>query len=359
MSIRNNGAATARPTISVCVPMFNNSATIARCLGSILGQDGVDFEIIVIDDDSSDDCAAIARQMLRPGDRLVRNTPRLGLNGNHNKCLQLARGECVQFVHGDDWLLPDALQTLARYFDDPAVGLAFAPREVESDDPTWTKWNESLHTGFRHLEEYNCGRDLVSQVASRGVHRNWIGEPSCVMFRRQLALDAGQCRPDVYQLVDLDLWLRLMLRSNVCFHPRKLSAHSYTAHTATAHIVGAGKDWLDRLRILTWLTMDPASPRTVRSRARIWWRIIWLRNILESAVLGPSRWTRVKYLGSARIHESEGARLFLLSEVNAPAMAGSIPPDSVEVQHLETAHFGRLVRSGSRVPNSERPLLGH
>jgi glycosyltransferase involved in cell wall biosynthesis len=335
--------------------MFNNSATIARCLWSILDQNGVDFEIIVVDDDSSDDCAAIAREMLRPGDRLVRNTPRLGLNGNHNKCLQLARGKCVQFVHGDDWLLPDALQTLARYFDDPAVGLAFAPREVESDDPTWTKWNESLHTGFRHLEEYNSGRDLVSQVAFRGVHRNWIGEPSCVMFRRQLALDAGQCRSDVYQLVDLDLWLRLMLRSNVCFHPRELSVHSYTAHTATACIVGARKDWLDRLRILTWLTTDPASPTTVRSRARIWWRIIWLRTILECAVLGPSRWTRVKYLGSARIHESEAARRFLLSEVNAPAVAGSIPQDSVEVPYVRAADFGPLARGGSRLSSSERP----
>jgi glycosyltransferase involved in cell wall biosynthesis len=348
VSIRNNGAPATRPTISVCVPMFNNSATIARCLWSILDQNGVDFEIVVVDDDSSDDCAAIAREMLRPGDRLVRNTPRLGLNGNHNKCIQLARGKCVQFVHGDDWLLPDALQTLARYFDDPAVGLAFAPRDVESEDPTWTKWNESLHTGFRHLGEYNSGPDLVSQIASRGVHRNWIGEPSCVMFRRKLALDAGQCRPDVHQLVDLDLWLRLMLRSNVCFHPRELSVHSYTARTATACIVGARKDWLDRLRILTWLTMDPASPRTVRSRARIWWRIIWLRNMLESAILGPSRWTRVKYLGSARIHESEGARRFLSSEVHATEMMASIPRESMRDHHVGP-DFDRLARDGSRL----------
>jgi glycosyltransferase involved in cell wall biosynthesis len=349
VSIRNKGTRAARPTISVCVPTFNNSATIARCLRSIVGQNGVDFEIIVIDDDSSDDCAAIARQMLRPGDRLVRNTPRLGLNGNHNKCLQLARGKCVQFVHGDDWLLPDALQTLARYFDDPAVGLAFAPREVESDDPTWTKWNGSLHTGFRHLVAYNNGSDLVSQVASRGVHRNWIGEPSCVMFRRQLALDAGQCRSDVHQLVDLDLWLRLMLRSNVCFHPRELSVHSYTAHTATAHIVGARKDWLDRLRILMWLTMDPASPRTVRSRARIWWTIIWLQRVLECAVFGPSRWTRVKYLSSARIHESEGARRFLLSEVRATEMVAPIPRESMKDHHVGRPDFDQLARGGSRL----------
>ena len=347
MSIDDGVDSFARPTVSVCVPMFNNSATIARCLGSILGQDGVDFEVIVVDDDSSDGGAAIAQQMLRPGDRLIRNNPRLGLNGNHNECLKLARGKCIQFVHGDDWLLPGALQTLAKYFDDPAVGLAFAPREVDSDDPQWTKWNKDLHTGFRRLAEYNSGADLVSQIASRGVHRNWIGEPSCVMFRRQLAFDAGRCRSDIHQLVDLDLWLRLMLRSSVCFHPRELSVHSYTANTASARIVGARRDWLDRLRILTWLTVDPASPESVRSRARIWWKVIRLRSMLECAVLGPSRWARVKYLAAAVTHESEAARQFMVNEVPASPVAASIRRSSPKIGDSRAAGFSRADHGGS------------
>lgn len=97
----------AKPLISVCIPMYNNGATIERCLRSILEQEGVEFEIVVVDDDSSDDCAAIAATMLRPGDRLLRNEPRLGLNRNHNKCLEVARGGLIQFVHGDDRLLPE------------------------------------------------------------------------------------------------------------------------------------------------------------------------------------------------------------------------------------------------------------
>lgn len=117
--------------------MYNNGATIERCLRSILEQEGVEFEIVVVDDDSSDDCAAIAATMLRPGDRLLRNEPRLGLNRNHNKCLEVARGGLIQFVHGDDRLLPGALQTLSRRFEDPSVGMAFAPRRVESDDIKW------------------------------------------------------------------------------------------------------------------------------------------------------------------------------------------------------------------------------
>ena len=124
MNPSNAESLSASPLISVCVPMYNNAATIKRCLRSVLDQDG-EFEILVVDDDSSDDSVAIAATMLRAGDRLIRNRSRLGPE-NHNKCLELARGSYIQFVHGDDWLLPGALQTLARCFDDPTVGLAFA-----------------------------------------------------------------------------------------------------------------------------------------------------------------------------------------------------------------------------------------
>ncbi|CKN65606.1 glycosyl transferase family protein [Mycobacterium tuberculosis] len=173
----------AKPLISVCIPMYNNGATIERCLRSILEQEGVEFEIVVVDDDSSDDCAAIAATMLRPGDRLLRNEPRLGLNRNHNKCLEVARGGLIQFVHGDDRLLPGALQTLSRRFEDPSVGMAFAPRRVESDDIKWQQRYGRVHTRFRKLRDRNHGPSLVLQMVLHGAKENWIGEPTAVMFR--------------------------------------------------------------------------------------------------------------------------------------------------------------------------------
>ena len=204
------------PAVSVCVPTYNNGETIERCLRSILDQEGVEFEIVVVDDDSSDETAEIAARMLRPGDRLIRNESRVGLNQNHNKCLEQARGRCIQFVHGDDWLLPRALRTMSECFDDPTVGMAFAPRRVDTDDLKWKDRYGNLQTRFRGLRARNHGPSLVRQMALHGANGNWIGEPTCVMFRHRLALDAGGFRNDIYQLVDLDLWDRLMLRSTVC-----------------------------------------------------------------------------------------------------------------------------------------------
>ena len=298
----------ATKSVSVCVPMYNNGATIARCLRSILDQNGVDFEVLIVDDDSSDDGPAIAATMLRPGDRLICNRSRLGLNGNHNRCLELAQGSYVQFVHADDWLLPDALQTLAGCLDDPTVGLAFAPRQVVSDDRKWKRRYGQPHNHFRKLRRRNDGPSLVRQMALRGAYDNWVGEPTCVMFSRKLALDAGGFRTDIYSLVDLDLWLRLMLRSHVCFVPQELSVRSHTATTATRSIAATRRSWLDSLRVLMWMIQDPASPIAIRIIAAVWWVPRWIAVALESAMLGPDRWSRMNILARAPFREFALAR---------------------------------------------------
>jgi glycosyltransferase involved in cell wall biosynthesis len=299
----------ASPTVSVCVPTYNNAATLARCLRSILDQDGVDFEIVVVDDASSDCSADIATAMLRPRDRLIRNETRLGLNANHNKCIALARAACLQFVHADDWLLPGALRRLAPCFDDPAVGVAFAPRQVVQDDvPWWRRTTRRPHRFFPALRDRNEGRSLVAQMMLMGGGSNWIGEPSCVMFRRPLALAVGGMRDDIHQIVDLDFWFRLMLRSRVDFVPGELSVRSHSADTESVRNAKTGQGWLDHLRILTWLLVDPASTSAVRMSAAAWWPLVWLTLNMQVALFGPQRWSRLKTLARAPARELAHAR---------------------------------------------------
>jgi hypothetical protein len=239
---------------------------------------------------------------------LIRNRSRLGLNGNHNKCLELARGRHVQFVHADDWLLPGALKTLAGCFDDPGVGLAFAPRRVMSEDPGWKRRYGQLHTHFWRLRQRNHGPSLVTQIVLSGAVSNWVGEPTSVMFRRELALDVGGLRQDIYQLVDLEFWLRLMLRSDVCFVPQELSVRSHTAATATTQNTATRRKWLDQLRVLTWLIVDPASPIAIRIIAGAWWLAGWIGAALVVVVAGPARLARLKTLALAPFREFAYAR---------------------------------------------------
>lgn len=298
----------ARPTVSVCIPTYNSAATVKRCLDSVLAQQGVDFEIVVIDDDSADGTADLVEAMLRPGDRVIRNVDRLGLVGNHNRCIAEARGTYVQFVHADDWLLPGALAALVAELEQSQGGMAWAPRTIVTDDDEWLKEYGQVHGGFRTLERCNDGRRLVRQVALRGGLNNWVGEPTCVMFRRQLALDAGLFRDDIYQLLDLDLWLRLMLRSTVCFLPQPYSVRHHTPNTETARNAASRRAWLDQLRVLTTLIVDPKAPAGIRTMSAVWWIVVWIRSLAESVVFGPKRLARLRLVASAPVRELRNAR---------------------------------------------------
>lgn len=314
------------PLVSVCIPTYNNAATVARSLDSVLSQEGVDFEIVVVDDDSSDGCADIASARLRPGDRLVRNDRRLGLVGNHNRCLALAKGKYIQFVHADDWLLPGALDTLTRSLESCGGKMAFAPRRIVTEDAHFAKRFGQLHTRFTGLAERNDGHRLAMQVAVRGTHHNWVGEPTCVMFRRDSARDAGGFRDDIFQLLDLDLWLRLMVRGTVCFVPRECSARSHTTATESVRNKALGRDWLDQLRVITSMIVDPRSSTRIRVVNLLWWVPIWLRTVVEGVVLGPQRRARLRASATAPFREFSRARRTLAAtgaEVGASELTGS------------------------------------
>jgi hypothetical protein len=72
--------------------------------------------------------------------------------------------------------------------------------------------------------------------------------------------------------------------------------------------VRARRNWLDHLRILTWLIVDPASPNVVRVAARVLWVLKWVAMCLLVAVFGPERGARLKILADARVTEFARAR---------------------------------------------------
>ncbi|WP_051637416.1 glycosyltransferase family 2 protein [Rhodococcus sp. UNC363MFTsu5.1] len=289
------------PAVSVCIPMYNNADTIARCLESIAGQDFRDFELLIIDDDSTDGSYEIASSLAGENARVLRNEVRLGLVGNHNRCLSLARGRAIQFVHGDDLLLPGCLSTLSPLFDDGRVGLAFAPRIIETEDVTWRERHARLEQNFRDLGSTNEGAALVAQFVRGGARGNWVGEPTCVMVRRSTALDVGGLDEGIYQLVDMDLWMRIMQRSTVAWSPVELSVRFHHGASESFANAAQNKDWLDRYRILSKVVADSSLPLSLRASGFGWGCLVWADLFLASVVRGPDRARRAKLLlGSPR-----------------------------------------------------------
>lgn len=99
--------------ISVIVPVYNVRFCLEECLESILGQSYADLEIILIDDGSTDGSGAVCDAYAARDERIrVIHQPNRGLSAARNAGLEIARGEYISFVDSDDYLLPDALETL-------------------------------------------------------------------------------------------------------------------------------------------------------------------------------------------------------------------------------------------------------
>src|SRR3982751_5869561 len=96
----------AEPAFSVIVPAFNAARTVERCLRSILDQSFSDFELIVVDDASSDDTVAIISKFRDPRLKLLRTERNAGPGSSRNRALASAKGRHIIFVDADDWIEP-------------------------------------------------------------------------------------------------------------------------------------------------------------------------------------------------------------------------------------------------------------
>jgi glycosyltransferase involved in cell wall biosynthesis len=121
-----------RPEVTVVVPTHDREALLRQTLGSILGQRGVDFEVIVVDDGSSDDTAAAVAGLGDPRVRLVRHGRPLGVAAARNRGIAEAAGAWLAFCDDDDLWAPDKLA-----------------RQLQAATQTGANW---VYTGEVHID---------------------------------------------------------------------------------------------------------------------------------------------------------------------------------------------------------------
>ncbi len=197
----------AVPKVSVCIPTYKGGQTIGPAIASVLAQTFTDFELIVIDDCSPDDTAAVVAGFPDTRVRYLRNDANLGPEGNWNRCLAEARGTYFKLLPHDDLLRSDCLARQVDVLEADAlkaIALVFSARDVLAPDG-----RQVARRGFPGARE---GRLLAADVQRLCVRRgtNLLGEPGAVMFRRALVSSVGMfdaCEPYV---IDMDYWFRLL-----------------------------------------------------------------------------------------------------------------------------------------------------
>lgn len=189
----------ASPQVSVVVLTWNRRELLARTLDSILTQTFHALEVIVVDNESTDDTEQAVRDIADPRVRYVRHGNGGNLSVNRNLGIREAAGRWVAFCDDDDLWEPSKLQ---RQMD--AAGQLYPAPSVVGTNAVY--FNEQTvygtllpRTGDRivTLRELLSGRNQVVL--------------SSVLFDRQVVIDAGLFdeSPDVFTIEDLQMWIRL------------------------------------------------------------------------------------------------------------------------------------------------------
>lgn len=119
------------PRVSVLIPAYNAAPWVATAVESVQKQTFGDWEIVAVDDASTDTTASVLDSLAGGRVRVTRNVQNLGMTANWNRCLSLAEGDLVLKLDADDALKPRALELLVRAFDEQV--LAAGIRSLQCD----------------------------------------------------------------------------------------------------------------------------------------------------------------------------------------------------------------------------------
>ena len=169
---------TDTPVVSVVIPAYNAAWCVRKAIDSVLAQNFRDFELIVVDDGSTDDTAS---ELASYGSSIrVISKPNGGMSSARNAGIAQAGGEFVAFLDADDWWLPSKLERqVALMRGRPELGFTSAAARVQDPDG-------------RLLNLWNCDRDnypILLQLfrSNAGI----AGGSSSLMIRRSILEQTG------------------------------------------------------------------------------------------------------------------------------------------------------------------------
>jgi glycosyltransferase involved in cell wall biosynthesis len=191
-----SAARTKQPKVSVVVTCYNLARYLPAALDSVLAQTLRDYELLIVDDHSTDETGTIAAEYTKKytSCRYVQPDRNLGLAGARNFGWQRAAGKYILFLDADDAIAPDTLATLSRALDmDRSVHIAYGRIDVMNDDGGDRRRNPWPNGPF----------SWEGQIA----HLNQL--PYCSLMRRNVLEESGGYRVRDWRAEDASFWSRV------------------------------------------------------------------------------------------------------------------------------------------------------
>src|SRR5450755_77419 len=216
------------PTVSVVIPCYNYGHYLPQCIQSVLDQQGVSLNIVVIDDASSDGSTEIVRNLpeLDPRIRVICHATNQGHIATIGEAMTVGDGDYTVLLSADDLLTPGCLARSAALMEEhPSVGLTYGFPIVFSDAELppartvatrWIIWP---------------GHNWISSLCRTG--RNVLRSPEA-MIRTSVLRQIGQGRPELPHSADFEFWMRAAAISDIGYVGGADQAY-YRAHENNMH----------------------------------------------------------------------------------------------------------------------------
>lgn len=217
--------------VSVCIPTYNGAKYLVESLDCVVNQTYRNLEILIVDDQSTDDSLSIAREFGENDARvrIIKNEKNLGLVGNWNRCIDEAKGDWVKLHFQDDLMHPDTVKKMidaARQFE---VRFVLADRDYFFEGKI-----NGYYARLNRLSDYYHETTLINPEECAnifdklGITDNFFGEPILGLVHQSMFGLYGGYDETLQQIVDLEFWLRLAVSENFVFMPERF--HSFRIH---------------------------------------------------------------------------------------------------------------------------------
>lgn len=195
-----------RVAVTICIPVRNAESFIYQAIESCLSQTFKNYEILIVDNASTDGTLNIVKKFSSERIKIIKNKNNIGITANFNACIENAKGEYLKFLCADDILSPDCLEKMFLAFEKyPDAKLVMSRRNVVDQ-----KGDVIGCEKFPSLIDEIDGHKAINKCLFGS---NFIGEPTAVMFRKSDA-KRGFCEKYKH-LLDLEMWFYLLEKGSL------------------------------------------------------------------------------------------------------------------------------------------------
>lgn len=208
--------------ISVVIPLFNKGKSISSTLKSVLSQSYTDFEVVVVDDGSTDSSAAVVQEIAK-GDGRIRLIQKEngGVCSARNRGIKESKGEYVALLDGDDRWDKDYLQEQVKLIEDFPEAAMWGINFAEfSEGKLVRKLATGLPDGYRgYVDNYFQIKGRISDLFCS----------SSVVIRKVVFAEVGYFDERIRYAEDNDMWWRIIATHRVVFYDRYMAFYLYDA----------------------------------------------------------------------------------------------------------------------------------